>query len=99
MVKLWAWVAWLTAGPCRHCGLSVSTEMVGCWAVYCANQSKDGYLLHRFPKEAVRRAAWKEACNRIDKQPSATSRLCEVSGIVCELYSTNMQKIKLIEQS
>ena len=52
--------------------------MVGCSALNCTNDTKKGFRLFVFPKDAERRKKWKINCRRDKWEPSDYIRLCEV---------------------
>ena len=51
--------------------------MAGCAAFGCSNRSEQGYKLHRFPKDPVRRKKWSIKVKRDKWKPSSTTFLCE----------------------
>lgn len=52
--------------------------MVGCAAFGCTNRSEKGFIMKKFPKDAVRRKIWAANVKRKGWFPTDCSVLCEV---------------------
>lgn len=52
--------------------------MPSCAAANCTNNPRKGYRLYTFPKDIKRRQLWAKICGRLNWEPTAHSKLCEV---------------------
>jgi hypothetical protein len=63
-----------------------------CAAINCSNGTNNGFEIHRFPKECVRRRQWTQNCRRDKWSPTDNSDLRDV----CTYFFSESKRSNLI---